>query len=234
MFMYMETSSKASKDTGKNKKEIILEFVGNVKGAHCGWEVIGSCSRPFSKHLVMCQRHLVFMVMNSLTSLPPICGCGSWTPGWRPCSRTLPLVSAQSPGNRARIPSAWIHRRTDQSLHYEHQTGTVRKEIRALRIYEMKNSNGKKRFGILALGLPPNHYPSCRSLFRANLFSICNSFTFLCKKKKNVCQFFLSDIQALIGLLGMQVLPEKTLWFVRAVKDCYESSSAIYQLYALG
>lgn len=72
MFIYMETSSKASKETGKNKKEIILEFVGSVKGAHCGWEVIGSCSTPFSKHLVMCQRHLVVMVMNSLTSLPPI------------------------------------------------------------------------------------------------------------------------------------------------------------------
>lgn len=120
---------------------------------------------------------------------------GSRTPGWGPCSRTLPLVSAWSPGNRARIPSAWIHRRTDQSLHYEHQMRTVRKEKRAPRLYEMKNSNGKKRFRILALGLPPNHYPSCRSLFRANLFSICNSFTFLCKKKKKMyaSSFSLTD-----------------------------------------
>lgn len=49
---------------------------------------------------------------------------------------------------------------------------------------------------------------------------MCNSFSLLFKKKKkNVCLSFLSDQDVLIKFLGRQIVQEKTVWFVRAIKD---------------
>lgn len=92
--------------------------------------------------------------------------------------------------------------------------GTVRKKKRAPRVYEMKNSNGKtavwKRSPWAASRSSSILQISFQSKSLLHLYVI--HFPYYAGK----CMSVLSG-RYMFGLLGRQVGPEKTLWFVKAL-----------------